>query len=303
MEHYKSNGKLLLTGEYLVLDGANALALPTKFGQDLLIEPNQNGEIHWESYDETKRIWFRDNFIVKDVLSKNFKPKNDISKRLIQILKSVAILNPDFLESTKGYRIKTSQDFNRAWGLGTSSTLINNIANWTNVDAYKLLELTFGGSGYDIACAQHDSPITYQIINNKPKVISVNFNPSFKDCIYFVYLNQKQNSREGIANYRTYKGDLSIAISDINRITDRFILCNTLSDFEILIKEHERIISDIIHQNPVKERLFHDFNGKIKSLGAWGGDFVMVTSKENPKDYFKVKGYDTILEYSDMIKQ
>ena len=30
---FYSNGKLLITGEYVVLDGAKALALPTKFGQ------------------------------------------------------------------------------------------------------------------------------------------------------------------------------------------------------------------------------------------------------------------------------
>ncbi len=303
MKYFKSNGKLLLTGEYLVLDGAKALALPTKFGQDLLIEDNQNDEIHWESYDQTKRIWFKDCFNVKDILRGDFKSENDISKRLIQILKSIHVLNPDFLKSDKGYSIKTSQDFNRSWGLGTSSTLINNMATWADVDAYKLLELTFGGSGYDIACAQHNSPITYQITDNKPKVTPVSFSPSFKDCIYFVYLNQKQNSREGIANYRKFKGDLSTVILDINRITDSFILCDALSDFETLIQKHEHIISGIIHQNPVKERLFHDFNGEIKSLGAWGGDFVMVTSKENPEAYFKTKGFDTILKYSEMIKQ
>ena len=32
---FYSNGKLLITGEYVVLDGAKALALPTKYGQNL----------------------------------------------------------------------------------------------------------------------------------------------------------------------------------------------------------------------------------------------------------------------------
>lgn len=39
MISFKSNGKLLLTGEYLVLDGAVALALPTKMGQIMTVEP------------------------------------------------------------------------------------------------------------------------------------------------------------------------------------------------------------------------------------------------------------------------
>ncbi|MCK5774746.1 MAG: hypothetical protein KAH25_01140 [Bacteroidales bacterium] len=53
-----------------------------------------------------------------------------------------------------------------------------------------------------------------------------------------------------------------------------------------------------------KERYFSDFNGQIKSLGAWGGDFVMATSPNDPKDvfnYFRNKGHQTILAYDDMV--
>ena len=43
----------------------------------------------------------------------------------------------------------------RVWPIlnRTSSTLIANLAKWSNVDPYILLSETFGGSGYDIACA------------------------------------------------------------------------------------------------------------------------------------------------------
>ena len=39
---FYSNGKLLITGEYLVLDGARSLAIPTKFGQFLIVEEIEN---------------------------------------------------------------------------------------------------------------------------------------------------------------------------------------------------------------------------------------------------------------------
>jgi hypothetical protein len=68
-----------------------------------------------------------------------------------------------------------------------------------------------------------------------------------------------------------------------------------------LLEHHEVILSDILELETVKERLFSDFKGTIKSLGAWGGDFVMVLSKENPTNYFASKGYDTILAYEEMI--
>ncbi|MFD1062148.1 GYDIA family GHMP kinase [Winogradskyella litorisediminis] len=299
---FKSNGKLLLTGEYLVLDGAKALALPTQFGQSLIVEKIDKPIISWESYNETHAIWFQDVFSISAIFSDSIKSDNQVSERLIQIFKSIKQLNPNFLDSDIGYNIKTTQDFNRTWGLGTSSTLINNLASWANVDAYELLELTFGGSGYDIACAQSDSAIIYQLTENKPNVTEVKFKPYFRDHIYFVYLNQKQNSRDGIKTYKAFKGDLTQPIKDINAITEALITCNDIESFDRLITAHEEIIAKIIGQKPIKNLLFSDFKGAIKSLGAWGGDFVMVTSEKNPEVYFKSKGYKTIIPYSQMIK-
>ncbi len=302
---YRSNGKLLLTGEYVVLDRAKALAIPTKYGQSLTVAANTTNSIIWKSYNELDELWFEDEFSVNDSAAKlRLKAKNytDISKRLIQILRAAYDLNSEFLNSKQGYTITTHQNFNRLWGLGTSSTLINNIASWAQVDAYKLLEKTFKGSGYDIACAQHNNPITYQLrFARKPLVETIDFNPNFKSQLYFVYLNEKQNSREGITAYRKKaKVDAKI-IDNINLITEAMIGCETLSDFENLIVNHEAIISKLIDQKPIKTRLFKDFEGAIKSLGAWGGDFVLVTAKADPTSYFNSKGFDVVIPYSEMV--
>jgi mevalonate kinase len=302
---YRSNGKLLLTGEYVVLDGAKSLAIPTKYGQSLNIEPNTSNSIIWRSYNELDKIWFEDEFLINHSSARlNIKAKNytDISKRLIQILKATHGLNPEFLNAKQGYTITTHQDFNRLWGLGTSSTLVNNIANWAQVDAYKLLEKTFRGSGYDIACAQNDTPITYLLkYRQKPVIETIDFNPNFKSQLYFVYLNQKQNSRDAIASFKK-KGRIDDEIKNsINEITEAMITCETLSTFEDLIVTHEAIISKLIDQKTIKARLFKDFKGAIKSLGAWGGDFVLVTSDDDPTDYFNSKGFETVISYSEMV--
>lgn len=301
----RSNGKLLLTGEYVVLDGAKALAIPTKYGQSLKVETNDLNTIVWKSFNELGEIWFEDEFLIKKASNRlSLKAKNytEISKRLIQILKATYNLNPEFLNSNQGYNITTHQDFNRLWGLGTSSTLINNIANWANVDAYKLLEKTFKGSGYDIACAQNNTPITYLLrYSQKPLVEAVSFSPAFKAQLYFVYLNQKQNSRDGIAAYKKNANVDTEVINKMNTITNAMISCESLSEFEKLIITHEEIISNLIKQKTIKSRLFKDFNGSIKSLGAWGGDFVLVTSKTNPTDYFNDKGFDTVIPYTEMV--
>lgn len=301
-ETFYSNGKLLLTGEYVVLDGAIALALPTKLGQSLKVEFISESKIVWKSLDEKDSVWFEDEFLITDILSNSSKSQNEVSHRLIQILQEARILNPKFLLEILGYNITSKLDFPKNWGLGTSSTLINNIANWANVNAFELLAKTFGGSGYDIACAQHDAPITYQLISKKPEVKEVAFNPSFKDKLYFVYLNKKQNSREGISHYKSNRSVISKEILAINDLTLKITDCQNLNEFQRLIDEHEQIISKIIKQKPIKELLFADFQGSIKSLGAWGGDFVLVVSKENPSEYFKSKGFDTILSYRDLIK-
>lgn len=312
MKRYYSHGKLLLTGEYLVLDGALALAVPTKFGQNLEVEENCSGEIHWTSLNKNGEVWFEDTFkIQNNEILKSIQSDNSISNRLLQVLKSAKQLNPSFLNPQKGYKFSTQLEFPKNWGLGTSSTLINNLAQNANIDPYKLLELTFGGSGYDIACADTNGPITYKIdfdvIHNKNQKVNrrninpVVFNPSFKKHLYFVYLNKKQDSRAGINQYRNNKDNISKAIQQIDAITKAMVACQSLTDFQKLIERHEEIISKIIKLKPIKSELFSDFIGSIKSLGAWGGDFILVASDQNPKDYFIQKGFPTILDYDQMI--
>jgi mevalonate kinase len=317
---FYSNGKLLLTGEYLVLDGALSLAVPTKFGQSLIIEPIDEPTLFWKSVDYKGDVWFEKEFSLQNIsvstalsIDKNKKAQNDnnIAKRLIQILNVAKQLNPNFL-TTNGFEVTTQLDFPEFWGLGSSSTLINNIANWAEINAYQLLEATFGGSGYDIACAKHDTAITYQT-NQKPfdcaqgdnktkRIINkIDFNPNFKEHLYFVHLNKKQNSREGIAHYKTNNKNNKLAIEQVSNITNLILKATTLNEFQKLIDTHEQIISNIINQKPIKERLFNDFNGSIKSLGAWGGDFVLVASKNNPTSYFKQKGFDTVITYCVMV--
>jgi mevalonate kinase len=299
---FRSHGKLLLTAEYLVLDGAKALALPTKFGQSLTVEPIKDPKLDWRSIDHNGNIWFKSEFSLKKTNSSQ-TPHNDLEKRVLQILNATKQLNPNFLSDETGFRITTKLDFPNQWGLGSSSTLINNIAHWANVDAYKLLNLTFGGSGYDIACAQNSTPITYQNKTpNKTRVInSIVFNPSFKNELFFVHLNKKQNSREGIKHYKKNTQSVLSAVNEIDALTESMIHCSSIFEFQNLISIHERIISQLINLPTVKSVLFSDYSGAIKSLGAWGGDFILVTGSHNEMSYFKKKGYPTIIPYSDMI--
>jgi mevalonate kinase len=303
LKTFYSNGKLLITGEYTVLDGALAFALPTKFGQGLIVAAGGVGQsIHWKSYDADDSLWFETTILFDSILqNRKSEDSENVTNTLIEILHQAYLLNPDFLSNGNGYNIDTKLSFPRNWGLGTSSTLINNIAQWTGVDAFDLLKNSFGGSGYDIACAQNNSPILYQLINENPIIKPIEFKPTFKKNIYFVYLNQKQNSRKAILNYRNKINDFDDIVPKINQITDLIWNATEINTFAKALENHEILMSDILEMQTVKESLFPDFEGVIKSLGAWGGDFVMAVAKENPTAYFKNKGFETVLKYGEMI--
>ena len=312
-QQFYSNGKLLLTGEYAVLDGALSLALPSRYGQSLNISAHAYPELQWRSKDDKGSTWFESVFELHPIVkqqsiatkTKGLKEQETvaIAEMLIKILTEARKLNPEFLLGKHGYSVETKLDFPRNWGLGSSSTLINNVAQWAQIDAQTLLQRTFGGSGYDIACAQHNGPIQYLIEpkGKRPEVKMVDFEPPFKEQLYFVHLNKKQNSREGIAQYRKQKFDTSELVEKISRITQDITTCNTLVQFNSLIKGHEAILSEVLQIPTIKESHFSDFEGAVKSLGAWGGDFILATGDKKTPLYFKEKGYETIIPYSKMI--
>ncbi len=292
-----------------MLDGAKSLAIATKFGQNLSVETIAEPQLIWGSFTSTGVCWFEAVFDLKNLRIVNCTFNSDkegsaefIAETLLAILKEAKKMNPAFLDSTQGYVVKTALSFPRNWGLGSSSTLINSIASWAQVDAFTLLWNSFKGSGYDIACAQNNAPIFYQIKDEKPSVKQVAFNPDFKENLFFVHLNKKQDSKKGIAKYRESGKDFQKEIERISAISDQFLQVKTIIDFNQLIAEHEQIISSIIKLPPVKEQLFEAYTlGEIKSLGAWGGDFILATGTAETPSYFKKKGYQTILSYSEMV--
>ena len=293
-----SNGKLLITGEYLVLNGAEALALPLNSGQSLNYKKTSNNLIRWNSYDLKNNIWYSaiiDNNNLKIIKSSN----SNISKRLHEILKSIRNHNPEFFKKN-GYEITTKLNFDKNWGLGSSSTLISNLSKLADVDPYVILDETFGGSGYDIACSNLNQPILYSLKNSERVIQKVKFNPPFRDKIYFIYLNKKQDSGKEIANYQ----NLKISDSDIEKVTSisRLIIeTKSQQEFNTLLDSHEEILSTILKRDTIKKYLFSDFEGSIKSLGAWGGDFILVSCSSNPSPYFISKGFNVVLNYNEML--
>ena len=298
--YYHSHGKFLLTGEYLVLRGALSLALPLKFGQDLEIEQleTNNGQLFWKAWRPEGK-WFsvtmnRNNLV-------NFSTNApDKALMLSQILQAVKSLNPNAFEGND-LNFTTRLDFDPNWGLGSSSTLIANLARWANVNPYELLKLTFGGSGYDIACATAEQPIYYQLIDGKPQVETIDFQPPFAEHLFFVYQGQKQSSSKEIKAFleKANPTDLQNDIEAVSKISRALPKCESLDEFAMLLQCHERIIARCIGQEPVQKR-FPDFEGVLKSLGAWGGDFILAATgwgENQVREYFKKYGLEVVFGY------
>ncbi|MDX1407212.1 MAG: GYDIA family GHMP kinase [Saprospiraceae bacterium] len=302
-QKFRANGKLLLTGEYFVLDGAKALAIPVRFGQVMHVKESPGSEIIWSSHDHTGETWFSAKFDLLDFkATRTTDPA--ISDPLTQIFKAACNLNSDFLSKWKKYRVDTYLEFDRQWGLGSSSTLIACMADWADVNPYLLLFNTLGGSGYDVACANAEGPVLYQLGEEELHISHVDFDPPFKTNLYIIYLGQKQDSGEARKHYYKHRSQSNGALQKISELSERILEIETLSGFESALNEHEAIISKSLNLPTVKSTRFADYWGTVKSLGAWGGDFVLATSSATPEEtraYFEAKGHSTVFRFAEML--
>ena len=301
---YYGHGKLLITSEYFVLDGAQALALPTKFGQTLRVKELHASDhtLYWIALNSKGEAWLNLVFDTKEFECINAKMPE--AERLSKILREARKLNPNFITDGKDRAVETKLEFPNEWGLGSSSTLIHCLATWAEVDGYTLLQNTIGGSGYDVAAAGHDMPILYQIENGVPHTTPAHWSPPFLDNIYFAYLGHKKLSSEAIKYYKEELKDKTHAINELTRITEQILNCTDLETFDALVYEHENIVASNLKLMKVKDTLFSDYWGSVKSLGAWGGDYVMMTntrSYDELREYLKAKNITTVFRWDELI--
>jgi mevalonate kinase len=291
----------MLTGEYAVLDGALALALPTKKGQKMTVKAHRGTDLVWQSYDHEGKVWFESEISIYD-FSAVKTTDQEVSDKLKKYLKNAVRLNCEFLDKWNAYKIETFLEFPRDWGLGSSSTLIHLIAEWAEIMPLELYLKCENGSGYDVACAGAKGPIEFI---NSPEEVSytpVDFKPSFADQLFFVHLGQKQSSDDGIQAYLKAVKDKKNLVKTITDITENVQEVKDLSSFKKLMEEHESVIAKHTGFTPIKAERFSNFDGTIKSLGAWGGDFVLATGdKDYVQQYFTGKGLTTIIPYKEMV--
>jgi mevalonate kinase len=296
---YRANGKLLLTGEYLVLHGAKAIALPLKVGQSLTVSEQKGSDsLVWQASFQNK-IWFKCTLDTVDfrVIETNDLEKSATLRRIFRIIQS---LNPEFSPKA-GTRFETTLEANPEWGFGSSSTLVSLLSQFAGVDPFILNDLIFKGSGFDIACATADGPIFY-VRNSSPEPINLDY--PFADQLFLVYSGQKKKTVHEVSSFLKEKIVPEQLIAEMSALSEAFSVCSEQHEFNQLIVQHEKLIADVIGKTPVKTEYFTDFDGEIKSLGAWGGDFYLISTPlhfSQVREYFENKGLTTLFRWDDLI--
>lgn len=294
---YYAPGKLLISAEYAVLDGAEAWSIPTRFGQELCITPAEGG-LTWESVNHRGDIWFKASWDEAGNLLTS--SDEEIAGTLHSILMKSREMGANPFD---GFTAQITMDFPNEWGLGSSSTLIACIAKWTEVDPHRLFDQTLTGSGYDVAVGYTGKPLLYRIDKERKRYIQpIAHVPPFAEHLYFVYSGQKQKSHNEVIRFSQLSEETRNKLAeDITPLTHKLIRATDLSSFCEAMKAHEKIIGTVLAR-PTANEEWPEIEGTLKHLGAWGGDFVMLaTDKTDDIDKLKARGLTTVLSWSEML--
>jgi len=299
MNRIFSPGKLMLTSEYVAVDGALVLAVPTKLGQEFFFTEidDKKSLVHWQAYHQNQ-LWLDAKIDYKNwrIIETN---NQKAAEFILKVLKNVQNLSETKFKGETSHHLKTNLQFPSDFGLGSSSTLMSNLGEWAEINPFTLNEESLGGSGYDVAVAKEKSAILYSRFPERVYE-KVDFNPSFKDELIFIHLNQKQDTREGISHYKS-KPTSTELINQYSELTKMIVRSQNLEEFSQLMVIHEQKLSDFLGTPTVKEKYFQNCPSFVKSLGAWGGDFVLTSKFGDYEAYFKSQGFDKIFSWNDLI--
>jgi len=284
------------------MEGAKALAVPLKLGQSLTVKNSEQNQLIWEAKSPAG-LWF--NTILKLPTLEVLETNNQIfTNRLVLLLKNAKKLSKNFLNETIGISVETELGFNPEFGFGSSSTLVFCVSKWANVNPYLLQQKTFGGSGFDIACADAKGPITFLRTGDDIEIKNVELSPKITNNLFFVYLGKKQQTSKSIKYFKKNAAYTNSDIDRISAITNEAVKVESIEDFEALLIEHEQLMSSVLQTPTIKSSCFPQYDGCVKSLGAWGGDFVLISSRNSKQEIsqqMKSLGFNTVFSYSDLV--
>lgn len=297
---FSANGKLLIAGEYLVLAGATALALPVRFGQRMELQKINSPVMEWES-SSPAGTWFKASFD-PDILTVISASDPKIARKLQILFLLARLINRDFLTGSIGWKVKVTANYPLEWGLGSSSTLCSLVARWANVDPFFLLNTKLKGSGYDIACATSSEMLYYRKRKDIPEITVAKPGKAIRENTWFAYLGNKQDSALEVASFLKNQNYNDNDLAEVSRLSTAICEARSPEELITLVDEHEILLGKILKREPIANR-FPSFPGTVKSLGAWGGDFAMFVSGLEPEavvDQLHGLGFFNVFSFNDL---
>jgi hypothetical protein len=208
--------------------------------------------------------------------------------------------------SRQGLRVQTRLDFPRHWGLGSSSTLIALLVRWLKVEPWALYRRVQTGSGYDLAIALEGRALVFRMEgfdengNPLPNSGEVEADPgqSYPGPTYpgptysgvettipdgagwwLIDPGTKQNSEREVFSYRQIDPALRRSVvPELTRITLKMAQNPGADEWLALLEAHDLLLEKVLGRPCVHRSLGAGFPGRLKSLGAWGGDLMLAVS-------------------------
>ncbi len=286
----------MLFGEYAVLAGAWACALPVKFRQNFEItrKPGQ-GNVHWQSFDYDGKEWMNCTFNLAD----NTEQLLPVLKPLRNMLSHIEQERPDLCHAGFDFQVRIKASFRKEWGLGSSSALIANLAQWAETDPFALMRVSFPGSGYDVATAFYDQAVLFRLEHEKPSVKQVKELPDFLNAYRVVFLGKKVNSRESVADVQSRIINLQQHADYLDKLGMEALNAESPADFNTALTAYEHLLSEVLEMSPTGSH-FPEYPGFMKSLGAWGGDALL--AEYVPEAFEQVFGHLNSFKLGEIAK-
>ncbi|MEY3573833.1 MAG: hypothetical protein RLZZ617_431 [Bacteroidota bacterium] len=308
-------GKILLSGEYVVLDGATALGLASRMGQSMAVfRGSEPGYLRWTALDHLHNPWLQANYRIVDgqwSVGEVSAEASESAGLLQNWLQAAWTLMAGLGEGSasgyggaswndilhqEGMAVQTQLDFARSWGLGSSSTALALLAQWLGVDARRLYALTTNGSGYDLEVALQNASILYHLPEGRP--ITNSHAPALLEPIvqpipyrspqggglWLVDPGGKQISAKEVVRYRNLDTNQRMAcVEEISSLSIGLATCPDVTTMLDYFVRHDTILENLLGQPCLQRSAGNGFPGRLKSLGAWGGDLFLAVSP-SPED-------------------
>lgn len=298
-----ARGKLLLTSEYVVLDGIPAVAVPTYKGQRLEVnEAADRSVLAWTARAHDGSIWLEGSL---ERTPEGWKPSSAFAPPAPALDGLAGLLTAaEHLRGTPlpGGSAETFLEFPNDYGWGSSSTLISLVAQWAEVDALALHFATQNGSGYDAVCALASGPIRYTRTGPaSAQWVPVSLAHWPHNTLYLVHLGEKQRSAQDVVRYRNIAPN-PLLLKAVGEAAELLYKASSPLEWSEAARTHEEAMGKVLGRTPVAETRFANYPHAVKSLGAWGGDFVLAQVLEaSDLQWFKERGFSTVLPWSDCV--